>query len=633
MPYLDSIRSPRDIKGLSPRQRLELAGEIRAKILETVSKNGGHLATNLGSVELSLAVHTVFDAPGDQIVWDTGHQAYTHKLLTGRAGRFHTLRQLGGLSGFLRRDESPYDTFGAGHAATSVSAAAGMALARDIRRGEERVVCIIGDSSIPNGMAFEALNHLGHARPDLLVILNDNEMSISPPVGALSKYLSRIITDRNYNRARREAKELLKKIPGLGEQAAKMARHVEEIFKSMVSPGMLFEELGFTYVGPVDGHDVEALIKLLKRARDMKGPVLLHAITRKGKGFEAAEKNPVKYHGASNFDTKTGEAIAPASAAAPKATWSSYFADRLLEAAKEDPRVVTITPAMIAGSSLDKFLKEVPERLIDVGIAEEHAVTMAAGMATRGLRPVVAVYSTFLQRAFDQAVHDVALQNLPVVFAMDRAGLVGDDGPTHHGVMDVSFMRSIPGMTVMAPSDENEMERMLRTALELEGPSCIRIPRGSVLGVERQEASRPLPLGKGLVRREGKDVCLLALGRVVGEALEAARALEAEGISARVVDARFAKPLDADLVADCARACPALLTVEEGNLAGGFGSAVLECLADQGIAVPALRRLGVPDRFIEHGTQAQLRAECGIDARGIAGAARALVARVKVEAA
>lgn len=625
MPLLEKIQSPKDIKAFTPAQRVELAAEIRKTIISTVARTGGHLATNLGAVELTIAVHTVFDAPVDQIVWDTGHQAYTHKLLTGRYGRFDTLRQYQGISGFLRRSESPYDTFGAGHAATSVSAAAGMALARDILKTQEQVVCIIGDSSIPNGMAFEALNHLGHAKPNLLLILNDNDMSISPPVGALSKYLSRIITDKTYNRARHEAGKWLKKLPGsLGKHATDMAHHLEELLKSVVSPGIFFEEMGFNYVGPVDGHDVEAMIEILKRTRNLKGPILLHAVTRKGKGFQAAEKDPVVYHGAANFNVLTGEIFKPA--VAPKPAWSGTFAALLLEAAKADSRVVAITPAMIAGSSLDKFLKDIPERFFDVGIAEEHAVTMAAGMATRGLKPVVCIYSTFLQRAFDQTVHDVAIQNLPVVFAMDRAGLVGDDGPTHHGVLDTVFMRAIPGMMVMAPSDENEMSRMLATALAYAGPSCIRIPRGTIPGVLPDNPRAALTPGKSVVRREGKDAALLAFGRVVDDAMAAAEALSKEGISVRVVDARFAKPLDRTMIRSCVRECGLLVTVEDGNRSGGFGSAVLEALAEEGLSVP-VSCLGVPDEFIEHGPQNLLREKCGFDAKGIAARVRTMLAR------
>jgi 1-deoxy-D-xylulose-5-phosphate synthase len=625
---LEKIQSPHDIKQFTPAQRLELAGEIRRTILGTVTKTGGHLATNLGAVELTVAVHTVFDAPVDQIVWDTGHQAYTHKLLTGRYGRFQTLRQAGGISGFLRRDESAYDTFGAGHAATSISAAAGMALARDVKRGKEKVVCIIGDSSIPNGMAFEALNHVGHTRTSLLVILNDNEMSISPPVGALSRYLSKIITDRMYNRARHQAGEWLKKLPGgLGKPASKLAHHLEELVKGLVAPGMFFEELGFNYVGPVDGHDAEAMINILRRVKDMEGPVLVHAVTKKGKGLTAAEKDPVVYHGAANFDVETGELR---KTSAPKPTWSSAFADQLLEAAKADGRVVAITPAMIAGSSLDKFVKEIPERILDVGIAEEHAVTLAAGMATRGLKPVVCIYSTFLQRAFDQAVHDVGIQKLPVVFGMDRAGLVGDDGPTHHGVLDTVFMRAIPGMVVMAPSDENEMARMLATALAYEGPSCIRIPRGTVPFAPRGLPRGPLPLGKSQVRREGNGIVVLALGRTLEDALAAADQLQAEGHSIQVVDARFAKPLDKELILDCARNFHGLVTVEDGNKAGGFGSAVLELLAAEGVSAP-VTVLGVPDEFVEHGPQPWLREKCGYDAKGIAAAVRKMLAPEKLK--
>ncbi len=628
---LADIQSPADLKKLTPKERKALAEEIRRKILETVTATGGHLATNLGAVELTLAVHTAFDAPKDHIVLDTGHQGYTHKLLTGRYARFHTLRQKGGISGFLKRDESPYDSFGAGHAATSISAAAGMAMARDILKTHEKVVCIIGDSSIPSGMAFEALNHLGHNKTDLLVILNDNDMSISPPVGALSKYFSRIITGRTYNMVRAEAEKFVKSIPAVGSTAARMAHHIEEFAKSVVSPGVFFEELGFTYVGPVDGHDTEALIDILGRIKAMKGPILLHAVTRKGKGFAPAEKDPVCYHGAKNFDVVTGEIKKPATP--PKPTWSAAFSRRLLDTAKTDPRVAVITPAMIAGSSLHDFEAEIPDRLFDVGIAEEHAVTLAAGMATRGLRPVVAIYSTFFQRAFDQAVHDVALQKLPVIFAFDRAGLVGDDGPTHHGVLDVAILRTVPNFVLMAPSDEGEMARMLATGLSLNRPSAIRIPRGTVVPSAEALSSDPLEVGKALVRREGDDLCLWAYGGTVADALKAAENLAASGIQAKVVDARFAKPLDEKLLLECAEAYDTMITVEDGNLAGGFGAGVLELLSDRAKAPKHFLRLGVGDEFIEHGTPEQLREACGFDAAGIEAKARALVARSKFRVA
>ncbi|MES2201343.1 MAG: 1-deoxy-D-xylulose-5-phosphate synthase [candidate division FCPU426 bacterium] len=622
---LDQIQSPADIKAFSAEERNRLASEIRAKIIETVSANGGHLATNLGAVELTLAIHTVYDAPRDLVVFDTGHQGYTHKLLTGRASRFGTLRQKGGLSGFLKRDESPYDSFGAGHAATSLSAAAGMAIGRDILKTREKVVCVIGDSSIPNGMAFEALNHLGHSKTDLVVILNDNDMSISPPVGALSRYFSSIITGKTYNFVRGEAEKFMKAIPRLGKPAARLARQVEEFAKSLVSPGVFFEELGFTYVGPVDGHDTEAMIGILQRVKEMKGPILLHTVTRKGKGFVPAEKDPVCYHGARNFDLVTGEIrVAPGP---EKTTWSAAFAKRLLDTARQDPRIAVITPAMIAGSSLQDFEKQIPDRLFDVGIAEEHAVTLAAGMATRGLRPVVAIYSTFFQRAFDQAVHDVALQNLPVVFAFDRSGLVGDDGPTHHGVLDISILRSVPNFVLMAPSDDEEMARMLVTALSLKRPSAIRIPRGNVVMSESAQCADPLEIGKALIRREGADACILAYGYPLADALKAAEKLAGEGIQVRVVDARFAKPLDEALFLECARNFDVVLTVEDANLSGGFGSGVLETLAAQGRVPKHFVRLGVPDEFVEHGTQDQLRQACGYDAAGIEKQVKTLVAR------
>ncbi len=631
MPLLDSIQSPADLKPLSAAQRKELAGEIRRKIIETVSKNGGHLATNLGAVELTLAVHTVYDSPKDRIVLDTGHQGYTHKLVTGRAGNFHTLRQKGGISGFLKRDESPYDSFGAGHAATSISAAAGMAIGRDILKTRERVVCIIGDSSISSGMAFEALNHLGHAKSDILVILNDNEMSISKPVGALSRYFNRIITGKSYNHFRGEAEKFLKGIPAVGAQVARLAHYVEEFAKSMVSPGIFFEELGFTYVGPVDAHDCEATIDILRRIQAMKGPILLHAVTRKGKGFLPAEKDPICYHAGKGFNTITGELAKPASP--PKPTWSAEFSGQLLKVARRDPRIAVITPAMIEGSSLQEFEREIPGRLFDVGIAEEHAVTLAAGMATKGLRPVLAVYSTFFQRGFDQAVHDIALQKLPVLLAFDRSGLVGDDGPTHHGVLDISILRPVPNMVLMAPSDSTEMSRMLATGLSLNRPSAIRVPRGNAIAGSGEAMEDPLEIGKGRILREGTDGCVIAYGLPVADALKAAEMLAAEGLNFRVVDARFAKPIDTALMEDCARQFEVVLTVEDGNITGGFGTGVLEHLADKALLPRHFVRLGVGDEFVEHGTPEQLRAKCGYDAPGIAAKAKGLVAKARFKVA
>jgi 1-deoxy-D-xylulose-5-phosphate synthase len=631
MAILETIAGPADLKSLDPAGRRLLAKEIRQVILRTVSRNGGHLATNLGAVELTLAVHTVYDSPVDRIVLDTGHQGYTHKLVTGRAARFDTLRQLGGISGFLKRDESPHDSFGAGHAATSISAAAGMARARDLLKTRERVVCIIGDSSIPNGMAFEALNDLGHRKTDILVILNDNEMSISRPVGALSHYFSRIITGNTYNTFRERAEHFVKGLPGIGQQVAKLAHLAEEFAKSVVTPGVFFEELGFTYVGPVDGHDTEALIGILRRIQSMKGPLLLHAVTRKGRGFAPAERDPISYHGAKGFDVVSGAMPQP-KPGAPQ-TWSAAFSGELLKTARQDPRIAVITPAMIEGSSLQNFEREIPSRLFDVGIAEEHSVTMAAGMATRGLRPVLTIYSTFFQRGIDQAIHDVALQKLPVVFALDRAGLVGDDGPTHHGVLDIALLRPVPNLVMMAPSDRTEMGRMLATALSLNRPSCIRIPRGTVREGNGQAEGDPLEVGKGRILVDGTDGCILAYGLPVEDALKAAETLAGEGLRFRVVDARFAKPLDAELIEDCARSFNVLLTVEDGVVAGGFSSGVLELLAEKGLVPRHVARLGVGDAFIEHGTVDQLRALCGYDAAGIASRARGLVAKARFKVA
>jgi 1-deoxy-D-xylulose-5-phosphate synthase len=621
MRLLDQINSPADLKQI-PREELpRLAQELREEILSVVSRTGGHLAPSLGVVELTLVLHTLFDAPRDRIVWDIGHQAYAHKILTGRRQEFPTLRQWGGLSGFLRRSESPYDVFGAGHAGTAISAALGMVEARDQRGEAYRVIAVVGDGALTAGMAFEGLNHAGHLKKDFIVILNDNEMSIAPNVGALSAYLSRILTGHLYNRIRKETEAILKQLPGVvGAPMLKAAKLLEESIKGLVGPGMLFEELGFNYVGPIDGHQFEPLFQTLENVKHLKGPILVHVITKKGKGYAPAEVNAYQFHGTPPFDVATGSV--------KKSTALSYtaaFAQGLIELAEEDPRIVAITAAMPDGTGLDRFAKVYPGRCYDVGIAEQHAVTFAAGLAAEGMRPVAAIYSTFLQRAYDQIIHDVCLQGLPVLFALDRGGLVGEDGPTHHGVFDFAYLRILPGMTVMAPKDENELRRMLKTALGQPGPAAVRYPRGAGVGVPLERPIEPLPVGKAEVLCEGADVAILAIGGTVYPALEAAQCLQTEGIRAMVVNARFVKPLDRALLQKIAREIGRMVTVEDHVLFGGFGSAVLECAAEDGWEGVPIKRLGLPDRLIDHGPQAVLKEMVGIDAKGIAEAVRALV--------
>ncbi len=621
MRLLDQINSPADLKQI-PRQELpRLAQEIREEILSVVSRTGGHLAPSLGVVELTLVLHTLFDAPRDRIVWDIGHQAYAHKILTGRRNQFHTLRQWGGLSGFLRRSESPFDTFGAGHAGTAISAALGMVEARDQRGEAYRVIAVVGDGALTAGMAFEGLNHAGHLKKDLIVVLNDNEMSIAPNVGALSAYLSRILTGHLYNRIRKETETILKQLPGIvGAPMLKAAKLLEESIKGLVGPGMLFEEMGFNYVGPIDGHQLESLFQTLENVKRLKGPILVHVITKKGKGYAPAEGNAYQFHGTPPFDVATGAVKKSASL-----SYTAAFSQGLIELAEEDPRIVAITAAMPDGTGLDRFAKVYPHRFYDVGIAEQHAVTFAAGLAAEGMRPVVAVYSTFLQRAYDQIIHDVCIQGLPVLFALDRGGLVGEDGPTHHGMFDLAYLRILPGMTVMAPKDENELRRMLRTALGLPGPAVVRYPRGAGVGVPMERPIEPLPVGKAEVLAEGTDIAILALGSTVSPALEAAVRLRTEGIGAMVVNARFVKPLDRALVLQIALEIGRIVTVEDHVLFGGFGSAVLECVAEEGLEKVRVKRLGIPDLFLDHGPQAVLREVAGIDAQSIAEAVRALV--------
>ena len=608
---LKTIDDPAALRRLDRRGLGQLADELRAFVLDSVSKTGGHLSSNLGTVELTIALHYVFNTPEDRIVWDVGHQTYPHKILTGRRERMATLRQTDGLSGFPKREESAYDTFGTAHSSTSISAALGMATAAKIKGEKRHAIAVIGDGAMSAGMAFEAMNNAGTMDVDLLVVLNDNEMSISPPVGALTNYLARLMSGRMYDTAKRYSERMLRGMPTvLG-----LAKRAEEHVKGMVTPSTLFEEFGFNYIGPIDGHDLDALLPTLANIRKLKGPQFLHVITRKGQGYKLAEDDPVLYHGPGKFNPAEG--IRKSAGSRP--TYSQIFGDWLCETAATDKRVVGITPAMREGSGMVTFSELFPERYYDVGIAEQHAVTFAAGLACEGLRPVVAIYSTFLQRGYDQLIHDVAIQNLPVLFALDRGGLVGGDGATHNGAYDLAFLRCIPNMTLMAPSDEDECRQMLFTGLSLPGPSAVRYPRGSGPGAPLAAQMRALPIGKGEVRRSGKGVAILAFGSMLGPALEAAELLDAS-----VANMRFVKPLDVELVASLAREHAIIVTVEEHAVHGGAGSAVCEALAGLGIERKVLL-LGLPDRFVDHGDPARLLASVGLDSDGIAKSIRAVI--------
>lgn len=613
---LKSIASPADVRRLSRTELKQLAMELRDFVLQSVSQTGGHLSSNLGTVELTIALHHVFNTPHDRLVWDVGHQTYPHKILTGRRDRMPTLRQLGGISGFPRREESEYDTFGTAHSSTSISAALGMAIGAKMKGEARKAVAIIGDGAMTAGMAFEALNNAGmpHAcgLPDMLVILNDNDMSISPPVGALNRYLARLMSGKFYAAAREGAKQVLKNAPPLFE----LARRFEEHAKGMVVPGTIFEEFGFNYVGPIDGHDLDSLIPTLENLRDRSGPQFLHVVTKKGYGYKLAEADPVNYHGPGKFDPAIG-IVKPATA--PKPSFTQVFGQWLCDMAEKDQRLVGITPAMREGSGMVEFEKRFPSRYHDVGIAEQHAVTFAAGLACEGLKPVVAIYSTFLQRAYDQLIHDVAIQNLPVVFALDRAGLVGADGATHAGAYDIAYIRCIPNMSLLTPADENECRQLLYTAFLQQHPVAVRYPRGSGVGTEIRAEMTEIPFGKGEIRREagrtagqgGRRIAILAFGTLLYPALQAA-----ERLDATVANMRFVKPLDVALVTELARSHDAIVTVEEGCTMGGAGSAVVEALQAAGLQVPVLV-LGLPDQFIEHGDPAKLLAQCGLDAAGI----------------
>src|SRR5947208_11678693 len=610
-PLLESINDPAELRRLARAELPQLARELRAFLLNAVAQTGGHLSSNLGTVELTIALHYVFDTPRDRIVWDVGHQTYAHKILTGRRAQMNKLRQWGGPAGFPRRDESPYDTFGTAHSSTSISAALGMAIAAKLTGAQRHVVAVIGDGAMSAGMAFEALNNAEGA--NLLVVLNDNDMSISEPVGAINQYLAKVLASRLYNTMRRGGKEVLAKLGPVHE----LAKRAEEHVKGMVLPGTLFEEFGFNYIGPIDGHDLDALVDTLANVRALKGPQFLHVVTRKGYGYARAEEDPILYHGVTKFDPAVG--IVPKPAAKP--TYTQIFGDWLCDMAAADRRLVGITPAMREGSGLVRFSQAFPERYFDVGIAEQHAVTFAAGLACEGMKPVVAIYSTFLQRAYDQAIHDVALQNLPVVFAIDRAGVVGADGPTHLGAFDLTYLRCLPNATVMAPADENECRKMLTTAFRMNTPAAVRYPRGSGPGVAVDASLIALPIGRGEVRREAKRrnhrIAILAFGSMVAPALVAA-----EEFDATVANMRFVKPLDHELVLRLAREHDALVTVEENVVAGGAGSGVAELLALADVAVPMLH-VGLPDAFPDHGDPAVILAHVGLDANGIAASIRA----------
>jgi 1-deoxy-D-xylulose-5-phosphate synthase len=615
MPKLiDNIQCPADIKGLSMEQLAALAAEIRDLIIGTVSTNGGHLASNLGCVELTLALHYCFDSPADRIIWDVGHQAYTHKILTGRCEKFPTLRQYDGISGFPKRSESPHDAFGAGHASTSISAALGMAVSRDLSGGDNTVIAVIGDGSLTGGIAFEALNQAGHLKKNLIVILNDNEMSISRNVGAFSAFLSRKLTGSYYRGLKKEMQELLLGIPAVGNNILHFARKAENSLKGFLTPGTLFEALGFEYLGPISGHNIPQMCEILTNVRSLEGPVLIHVMTTKGKGYPPAEQNPALFHGVGPFDVATGTVKAAKGGAK---SYTGVFGETMVKLGAEDDRIIAITAAMPDGTGLTPFARTYPDRFFDVGIAEQHALTFAAGLAAEGFRPVTAIYSTFVQRAYDQVFHDICLQKLPVTLALDRGGVVGDDGPTHHGVFDLSYLRHLPEMTVMAPKDENELQHMLKTAIYAERPIALRYPRGAGHGVQLDREIVELPIGKGEQLMTGTDLAIVAIGATVYPALEAAGLLAERGITATVINARFVKPLDRDLILGAADQTGCLVTVEENALHGGFGTAVLELLEEEGRSGIRVKRIGIPDRFIEQGSQEQLRRDLGLDASGI----------------
>lgn len=599
-PLLSTIDSPEDLRRLPANQIGSVAEELRRYLIETVSTMGGHFAAGLGTVELTIALHYIFDTPDDRLIWDVGHQAYPHKVITGRRDQLHTIKKKDGLAPFPKRGESPFDVFGVGHSSTSVSAGLGMAIAAALQNQTRKVVAVIGDGALTGGMAFEALNHAGSLNVDMLVVLNDNDMSISENVGAMSNYLAKMLSGKLYSHIREGSKKVLRTMPTVWE----LARRSEEHVKGMVLPGTLFEEMGLNYIGPIDGHDLDTLVKTLENLKNLKGPQFLHVVTRKGKGYAPAERDPIKWHGPGPFDPATGTFRAKAAAGL---TYSQVFGQWLCDIAVQDERVVAITPAMREGSGLVQYSRDFPDRYFDVAIAEQHAVTLGAGFACEGMRPVVAIYSTFLQRGYDQLIHDVAVQNLPVLFAIDRAGLVGGDGATHQGSYDICFMRCLPNMTIMAPADEDECRQMLFTGLQLEGPAAVRYPRGSGPGVLPEQEMRALPVGKAQLRRKGNGIALLAFGAMVGAAENIGARLDAS-----VVNMRFVKPLDVDMVMRMADTHDALVTIEDGVVAGGAGGAIIECLAEQGKLIPVLN-IGIGDRIIEHGSRGDNLADAGLD--------------------
>ncbi|CAG7612348.1 1-deoxy-D-xylulose-5-phosphate synthase [Paenibacillus solanacearum] len=626
---LDHIHQPEDLKHLTTEQLEQLAAEIREFLVEKLSVTGGHLAPNLGVVELTIALHYLFDSPDDKFIFDVGHQSYVHKILTGRKDRFDTLRMYKGLCGFVKRSESEHDVWEAGHSSTSLSAAMGMAVARDLKKASNRVVAVIGDGALTGGMALEALNHIGHEKRNLMVILNDNEMSIAPNVGALHNYLGRIRSDRHYVKAKEEVEYLLKKIPAIGGTLAKTAEKLKDSFKYLVVPGVWFEELGFTYLGPVDGHNLPLLLETLKQADKVIGPVLVHVITLKGKGYSPAEADSQNWHGASPYKIESGKMI---KAVGPP-MYTEVFGNTLIELARQDERVVAITPAMPSGSGLIKFASIFPERMFDVGIAEQHAATFSAGLASEGLKPVFAVYSTFLQRAYDQVVHDICRANLNVAFAIDRAGFVGPDGETHQGIYDIAYLRSIPNLTLMMPKDENELRHMMKTAVDYnDGPIAVRYPRISGLGVSMDEPLKSIPIGTWEVLRPGEDAAILAVGPMIPVALEAAELMAKEGVGVRVVNARFIKPMDEAMLLQLAKEDLPMITLEEGAQMGGFGSGVMEFYSSQNLHGMRVKIIGVPDYFVEHGSVAEQRQEVGFTSERLVAELQALVPRKRQRA-
>jgi len=618
---LDKINGPEDLDRLTSFELCDLAEEVRERIIQVVSQTGGHLGSNLGVVELTIALHKVFESPGDKIVWDVGHQCYTHKLLTGRRHDFSTLRQPGGICGFPRREESPHDHFNTGHTSTSVSMALGLSQAGELTGQENQYIAVIGDGAMTGGMAFEALNHAGHLQANIIVVLNDNTMSISPNVGALSRYLNNIRMDPKYKRFRKDVDSLITHIPAIGKTMHSTTRRIEKSVKQLLLHGMLFEMLGFTYLGPFDGHDIPLLIGTFEKAKSMKGPRFIHIITRKGKGYVPAEKDATCLHGTSPFKIETGKPLKKKK----RITYSEAFGRSLVRLGEKNKKIVAITAAMPDGTGLSDFAKKFPSRFFDVGIAEQHAVSLGAGLAANGIRPVIAVYSTFLQRAFDQIILDVCLSNLPVTFCLDRAGLVGDDGPTHHGVFDISYLRIIPNMVVMAPKDEDELQDMLYTAVEYDGPASIRYPRGEVMGVPVKKTPQKLAIGKGECLKDGNALAILAAGSMVRPALDASVILEKEGISTRVINLRYIKPLDEELILEAALECRNLIVAKDNVLAGGLGGAVIELLEKKEIENIRIARLGLPDRFIESGSTDVLYNMYGLDKEGIAKKGKSLV--------